>query len=139
LAQSTNLIPSVANIVSVIGSTVGVLLVVTFFVTSSDSGSLVVDHLTSGGKLDSPIPQRVFWAVMEGVVAAVLLLGGGLNALQTAAITTGLPFALVLLIMCFSLRRGLAEDLADLEAEELRSLEAEDEYLDKVPADMPRR
>ncbi|MDB9313187.1 BCCT family transporter [Spirulina sp. CS-785/01] len=139
LAENTNLIPSVANIVSVIGSTVGVLLVVTFFVTSSDSGSLVVDHLTSGGKLDSPIPQRVFWAVMEGVVAAVLLLGGGLNALQTAAITTGLPFAVVLLVMCFSLQRGLAEDLADLEAEELRSLEAEDEYLEKVPADMSRR
>ncbi|MGF1457815.1 MAG: BCCT family transporter [Leptolyngbyaceae cyanobacterium] len=88
-------------------SFVGILLVVVFFVTSSDSGSLVVDSLTSGGKLESPIPQRVFWAVMEGVVAAALLLGGGLSALQTAAITTGLPFAIVLLVMCYSIYRGL--------------------------------
>ena len=72
-------------------SLVGVLLLVSFFVTSSDSGSLVVDHLTSGGKLDSPKPQRVFWAIMEGLVASVLLLGGGLSALQTAAVATGCP------------------------------------------------
>jgi choline/glycine/proline betaine transport protein len=105
-------------------SIVGVLLVVTFFVTSSDSGSLVVDNLTSGGKLDSPVPQRIFWAVLEGVVAAVLLLGGGLTALQTAAITTGLPFAIVLLIMCYSLHRGLVEDLSELEVAQLRAREA---------------
>ncbi len=91
-------------------SFVGVVLVVVFFVTSSDSGSLVVDNLTSGGKTDSPVTQRIFWAVMEGVVAAVLLLGGGLQALQTAAITTGLPFALILLVMCYSLYRGLEEE-----------------------------
>ena len=96
-------------------SVVAVLLVVTFFVTSSDSGSLVVDNLTSGGKLDSPTTQRVFWAVTEGLVASTLLLGGGLEALQTAAITTGLPFAVVLLIMCVSVRRGLGEDAAALE------------------------
>ena len=101
-------------------SLVGIILVTFFFVTSSDSGSLVVDHLTSGGKLDSPVPQRVFWAVMEGVVAAVLLLGGGLGALQTASITTGLPFAVVLLIMCYSLYRGLSEDLEVLELDELK-------------------
>lgn len=95
-----------------ITSFVGVLLVVVFFVTSSDSGSLVVDSLTSGGKLESPVPQRVFWAVMEGVIAAVLLLGGGLQALQTAAIATGLPFAIVLLIMCYSLYKGLGEEYA---------------------------
>ena len=95
-----------------ITSFVGIILVVVFFVTSSDSGSLVVDNLTSGGKLDSPVPQRVFWAAMEGVVAAVLLLGGGLTALQTAAITTGLPFAIVLLVMCYSLYRGLGEEYA---------------------------
>jgi len=103
-----------------ITSLVGIILVTFFFVTSSDSGSLVVDHLTSGGKLDSPVPQRIFWAVMEGVVAAVLLLGGGLGALQTASITTGLPFAVVLLIMCYSLYRGLAEDWEILETDELR-------------------
>jgi choline/glycine/proline betaine transport protein len=88
-------------------------------VTSSDSGSLVVDHLTSGGKLDSPVPQRVFWAVMEGVLAAVLLLGGGLAALQTASITAGLPFAVVLLIMIYSLYKGMTEELFHLEAFEI--------------------
>lgn len=81
-----------------------------FFVTSSDSGSLVVDHLTSGGKLDSPIPQRVFWGVMEGLCAAALLMGGGLVALQSASIATGLPFTIVLLIICYSLYRGLKEE-----------------------------
>ena len=100
-------------------SFIGIVLVVFFFVTSSDSGSLVVDHLTSGGKLDSPVPQRVFWAIMEGVLAAVLLLGGGLAALQTASITAGLPFAVVLLIMIYSLYRGLSEELFHLEAIEL--------------------
>jgi choline/glycine/proline betaine transport protein len=91
-------------------SFIGILLVTIFFVTSSDSGSLVVDHLTSGGKLDSPVPQRIFWAVVEGVCAAALLLGGGLVALQSASIATGLPFTIVLLIMCYSLYRGLQEE-----------------------------
>ena len=95
-----------SNILSV----VGIILVTVFFVTSSDSGSLVVDHLTSGGKLDSPIPQRVFWAVMEGVVAATLLIGGGLTALQTASIITGLPFAIILLMMIYSLNAGLKQE-----------------------------
>ena len=94
-----------------ITSFVGILLVTIFFVTSSDSGSLVVDHLTSGGKLDSPVTQRIFWGVLEGVCAAVLLVGGGLVALQSASIATGVPFTIVLLIMCYSLRRGLKEEL----------------------------
>jgi choline/glycine/proline betaine transport protein len=93
-----------------ISSVVGIILVTVFFVTSSDSGSLVVDHLTSGGKLDSPVPQRVFWAVMEGVVAATLLIGGGLTALQTASVITGLPFAIILLIMIYSLNEGLKQE-----------------------------
>ncbi len=97
-------------------STLGVVLVISYFVTSSDSGSLVVDHLTSGGKLDSPRTQRVFWAVMEGLLAAVLLIGGGLAALQTAAVATGLPFALVLLFLCWSLHRASHEELDLLEA-----------------------
>ncbi|WKN32219.1 BCCT family transporter [Porifericola rhodea] len=95
---------------SFVTSLVGVVLVIFFFVTSSDSGSLVVDSITSGGKLDAPVGQRVFWANAEGAVAAVLLLGGGLSALQTAAITTGLPFAFVLLIMCYSLYKGLHQE-----------------------------
>ncbi len=108
----------------VVSAAIGVLLVVTFFVTSSDSGSLVVDNLASGGKLDSPVPQRVMWAVTEGVVAAVLLLGGGLKALQTASVATGLPFAGVLLVMCYSLYRGLASELAAYEAARLARREA---------------
>lgn len=102
-----------------VSAAIGVILVVTFFVTSSDSGSLVVDNLASGGKLDSPVPQRIFWAVTEGVVAAVLLQGGGLQALQTASITTGLPFALVLLVMCYSLYQGLSAEWSAYEAARL--------------------
>ena len=90
-----------------ITSLVGIVLVMSFFVTSSDSGSLVIDSLTSGGKLDAPVGQRIFWAQTEGAVAAVLLIGGGLGALQTAAVITGLPFALILLVMCYSLYYGL--------------------------------
>ncbi|WP_327053922.1 BCCT family transporter [Halomicrococcus gelatinilyticus] len=93
------------------------LLVVTFFVTSSDSGSLVIDHLTSGGKHDVPKTQRIFWAVTEGAVAAILLYGGGLGALQTAAITTGLPFAVILCLMCYTVYLGLSNEYEILESE----------------------
>ena len=93
-----------------ITSFLAIVLVLSFFVTSSDSGSLVIDGLTSGGKIDAPVGQRVFWASAEGAVAAVLLIGGGLGALQAASISTGLPFVIVLLIMCYSLRKGLAQE-----------------------------
>jgi choline/glycine/proline betaine transport protein len=83
------------------------LLVVTFFVTSSDSGSLVVDILTSGGQEESPAWQRIFWAVVEGIVAAALLVAGGLGALQTATIASALPFSLVMILMCWGLLRAL--------------------------------
>ncbi len=86
---------------------VAVVAVIVFFVTSSDSGSFVVDMLTSGGHPDPPIWQRLFWALTEGVVAIVLLLAGGLGALQSAAIATGLPFCLVLLLGCVSLLKAL--------------------------------
>ncbi|WP_096389819.1 BCCT family transporter [Halopenitus persicus] len=104
-----------------LGAVTGILatlLVVTFFVTSSDSGSLVVDHLTSGGKHDVPRAQRIFWAVTEGLVAAILLWGGGLSALQTAAITTGLPFAFILCLMCYTVYLGLSNEYEILESEE---------------------
>ncbi|MFO7862793.1 MAG: BCCT family transporter [Salinivirgaceae bacterium] len=100
---------------SFVTSIVGVVLVISFFVTSSDSGSLVVDSLTAGGKLDAPVAQRIFWALTEGAVAAVLLIGGGLGALQTAAISTGLPFAIILIIMAISLLKGLKEEHEDME------------------------
>jgi len=110
-------------------SAIGILLVVTFFVISSDSGSLVVDHLTSGGKHDAPVNQRIFWAVMEGAVAAVLLLGGGLEALRTAAITTGVPFALVLLCMCYTVWVGLDNEYEILESQEF------EEWMERLAAE----
>ncbi len=95
-----------ANITSIAAT----LVIITFFVTSSDSGSLVIDMLASGGNPNPPVGQRVFWALSEGAVAAVLLLAGGLGALQTAAITTGLPFTVILLLMCISLYKGLSSE-----------------------------
>ena len=88
-------------------STIGIVLVIVFFVTSSDSGSLVIDTITAGGKLDAPVAQRVFWCTFEGLVAITLLVSGGLVALQTASLLTGFPFALVLLGMCYSIWKGL--------------------------------
>ncbi|APX25073.1 MAG: BCCT family transporter [Rhodobacteraceae bacterium] len=93
---------------SSITSTIAVILVIVFFVTSSDSGSLVIDTITAGGKVDAPVPQRVFWAVFEGAVAIVLLLSsGGLKSLQSMVISTGLLFTLVLVVMCWSIWKGL--------------------------------
>lgn len=92
-----------------VSSILGVLVVISFFVTSSDSGSMVIDIITAGGNPDPPIPQRLFWAILEGVTAGALLLGGGLQALQSAVLVTGLPFAVVLLVLCFSLKKGLNE------------------------------
>lgn len=95
-------------------SFVGIVLVLVFFVTSSDSGSLVIDGITAGGKTDAPMIQRVFWAVIEGVIAIALLIGGGseaLSAIQAAAITIGLPFSVLMLVMCVSLYKGLQTDL----------------------------
>ncbi|MEO9338234.1 BCCT family transporter [Mesorhizobium sp. SB112] len=83
-------------------SLIGIVLVIVFFVTSSDSGSLVIDSITAGGKVDAPVAQRVFWAIFEGLVAIVLLLGGGLAALQASAIATGFPFVILLLLMMYA-------------------------------------
>jgi BCCT family betaine/carnitine transporter len=96
-----------------ITSFLAIMLVLVFFITSSDSGSLVIDAITAGGKVDAPTVQRIFWAIMEGIIAAVLLFGGGadaLGALQAAAITVGLPFTLVLIAMCVSLYMGLRHE-----------------------------
>jgi choline/glycine/proline betaine transport protein len=103
---------------SVLTSFLGIVLVTSFFVTSSDSGSLVIDSITAGGTLDAPVGQRIFWAFTEGAVAATLLLGGGLKALQTASIVSGLPFAIILIVMCFSLVKGLHEEVEAMEKEE---------------------
>ncbi len=93
-----------------ISSFVGIILVVVFFVTSSDSGSLVIDTITAGGKVNAPIPQRAFWAILQGVVAISLLLGGGLVALQAMAVSTGLPFTVVLLVGCVAIVKGLMSE-----------------------------
>ncbi len=95
---------------SALTSVIAIVLVTSFFITSSDSGSLVVDSLTAGGKLDAPVAQRIFWALAEGGIAVVLLIGGGLGALQTAAISTGLPFAAILMVMAYSLTKGLGQE-----------------------------
>ncbi|HCG8221886.1 TPA: BCCT family transporter [Vibrio parahaemolyticus] len=91
-------------------SVVGIILVVVFFITSSDSGSLVIDTIAAGGKVDAPTPQRVFWCTFEGLVAIALMLGGGLAAAQAMAVTTGLPFTIVLLVATVSLIKGLMDE-----------------------------
>ncbi|MFA8301455.1 MAG: BCCT family transporter [Hyphomicrobiales bacterium] len=106
-----------------VSSILTVLLVASFFVTSSDSGSMVVDTLTSGGKLNAPAGQKVFWASMEGLIAIVLLIGGGLAALQTATILSGLPFAFILIVMCFSLYKTLKKDLIAAKAKTKAKIE----------------
>src|SRR6056300_1503640 len=92
-----------------ISSGLSILLVASFFVTSSDSGSMVVDTLTSGGRHDAPKIQKIFWAAMEGATASVLLLYGGLTALQSATTITGLAFALILVVMVISFYLSLEE------------------------------
>ncbi|WFE73296.1 BCCT family transporter [Roseinatronobacter sp. S2] len=93
-----------------ITSTIAIILVIVFFVTSSDSGSLVIDTITAGGKINAPVSQRVFWVIFEGLVAAALLIGGGLAALQAASVSTGLPFAVVLILACYALIKGLLSE-----------------------------
>lgn len=88
-------------------SGVATLMVIVFFVTSSDSGSMVVDMLASGGHDDTPVWQRVFWASSEGIVAIALMLAGGLGALQSATIAAALPFSAVLLVAAYGLLRSL--------------------------------
>ena len=87
-----------------------VVMIMLWFVTSSDSASFVIDMLTAGGDTNPPKIQRLFWATTEGVIAAILLAAGGLSALQAAAIVAGLPFALVVFVMMYALLRGLSRD-----------------------------
>ncbi len=91
-------------------SPIALVLIIIFFVTSSDSGSLVIDTITAGGKMDAPVVQRVFWCTLEGLVAIALLLGGGLAALQGAAVSTGIPFTLVVLTMCYTVYKALSTE-----------------------------
>ncbi|MDO5529269.1 MAG: BCCT family transporter [Paracoccus sp. (in: a-proteobacteria)] len=97
-----------------IASFLGIVLVLLFFITSSDSGSLVIDTIAAGGKINAPTPQRVFWCSFEGLVAIALLLGGGLGALQAMAVSTGLPFTIVLLGAVWALIVGLRAEAREL-------------------------
>jgi len=111
-----NQLPLWSGVVTLL-SLLAILVVAIFFATSSDSGSLVVDMLTNGGDPHPIWQQRLFWAVLEGVIAAVLLVAGSLassgnplSALQTASVTAGLPFSVVLVFMCWGLARQLRQD-----------------------------
>ncbi len=102
-----------------ITSSAAVFLLVVFIVTSADSGALVVDSITSGGKTDAPVPQRVFWACMLGVTASMLLYGGGratLQSLQAGTIAAALPFTAILLVCCISLYLGMRDELRIMKA-----------------------
>ncbi len=102
-------------------STIAIVLVTTFFVTSADSGSLVLEHLSSGGKHETPTTGRVFWASSVGLVAIALLVAGGdtaIEALQAAAIASGLPFTVILLFMIYSVLKGLQNEYRILESDE---------------------
>ncbi|SCY93448.1 BCCT, betaine/carnitine/choline family transporter [Microvirga guangxiensis] len=102
-------------------SALAVLLVTIFFITSADSGSLVVDAIAAGGEIRTTTGQRVFWCVLQGVVAASLLLAGGLGALQSATVASALPFTLVMLALVWSLLVGMRADLAQQEAQANRA------------------
>ena len=86
------------------------LLVVTFFITSADSAALVIDTITAGGVESAPVWRRIFWAILSGVVAAVLLFAGGLQSLQTATIASALPFAIVMLLICYGMLKALRRE-----------------------------
>jgi len=103
-----------------ITSSLSVLVIFTFFITSSDSGSYVIDMITSGGALNPPTIQKIYWAFMEGAIAAVLLVMGGLQALQTATINVALPFSFITVLMAYCLYKSIRE-----EREEARALREE--------------
>jgi choline/glycine/proline betaine transport protein len=103
-------------------SAIAILMVVVFFVTSADSGSMVVNMLSSSGSDRTPIWQRIYWAAMMGLVAVVLLLAGGLSALQTMAIASALPFAIILMVSCYGLLKALQMDLHKKDSQQAANL-----------------
>lgn len=96
-------------------SLLATLLVMLFFVTSADSGALVTDYLTSKSE-NSPVWQRLFWTVLMAVLAIVLLLAGGLGALQSATMLSALPFTLIMLLICWGLLKALRLDVVKMQA-----------------------
>jgi len=98
---------------SSITAMLAIFVVFSFFVTSSDSGSLVIDMITAGGDLNPPVHQKIYWAIMEGTVAAILLVVGGLKALQTMAVNAALPFIIILILITVSLLKELKQESFD--------------------------
>ena len=98
-------------------STIAVVLVAVFFITSADSGSLVIDTLASGGADDTPRWQRVYWCLLLGLVAALLLLAGGLGALQAATLVAALPFTVIMILLSVGLTRQMNADVAGRDVE----------------------
>jgi choline/carnitine/betaine transport len=118
-------------------STIATLNLVTFAVTSLDSGALVTSYLTAGGNQETSKPQRVMWPVLISGTAVVLLVGNGLQALQTAVIATGLPFTLLILVMVYTIYAGLRREIAIHRSEAYRA--AVDERADTDAVDPTRR
>lgn len=105
--------------IALVTSIIAIILLLVFITTSADSGALVVDAITAGGKTDAPTAQRVLWALMLGLTSSALLFGGGaqaLRSLQAGTITAALPFTFILLACCFSLRVGLRNEYKALKA-----------------------
>ena len=139
--------------IAIVLKSLGVILICSFIITSADSGAIVVNSITSGGKLKTPPFQRVIWAVATGVIAGVLMYGGGLDALQTVVTISGLPFAILLVMMCFSLYRGINEDYQKEERKEklleresyrrnilnLVNEEQEEKNLEKIDPEIPTK
>ncbi|MGR7527159.1 BCCT family transporter [Klebsiella aerogenes] len=103
-------------------SFIAMAMVIVFFVTSADSGAMVVDTLASGGAGNTPLWQRIFWAGLMGVVAIALLLAGGLSALQTVTIASALPFSVILLISIYGLLKALRRDLTKRESQSMATI-----------------
>ena len=129
---------------SLLTTVVTMFVITVFFVTSSDSGSFVIDMIASGGSLNPPVAMRIFWALSEGAVAAVLLVAGGLAALQAGAIATGLPFTAVLLVVMVGVFKGLRSErdgvtLKEVAAAPLFEGEGETEALTQRPTPAPSK
>jgi BCCT family betaine/carnitine transporter len=103
---------------ALVTSILGLFLVIIFFVTSMDSGSLVVDTMAAGGKIKTPLFQRVFWCVALGMIGIALLLGGGLSSVQALSLASAFPFTMIIMLMVVSLLLGLTRELRLIRAAE---------------------
>jgi len=116
---------------------VSLVLIIIFFITSSDSGSLVDDMVTSGGHPNPPAAQRAFWGISEGAAAGVLLVAGGLSALQTASISGGLIQSILVVLCAISLVKALRIDSQKEGVPLLEDIRQGEETLEPVKEEMP--